>query len=59
VLKGPAAADFLELEDGQHCFQAKTIQNKGKFPFANKVVIMHVSCFLGRAVHVIYEAANI
>ena len=59
VLKGPAAADFLELEYGQHCFQAKNIQNKGKFSFANKVVILNFPCLLSWAVQVIDKTANI
>lgn len=59
VLKGPAAADLLELEYGQQRFQAKVIQDKGKFPFRNKVVITHFSRFLRCAVQVIDQAANV
>lgn len=60
VLEGPAVADFLQLEYGQHCFQAKAIKNHGEFPFSNKIIFLHFSCgFFSWAVHVIDKAANI
>lgn len=59
MLKGSAVANFLELIDCQHCFQAEAIQSSRELSSWNQILLIYLYCFPHLVVYVVDKIADI